>query len=207
MWTGTKARRHGGTRGGRLRRGLSIVETLIALAISALLLTATMVAIDASFRAYADTAATATTQAATRLLTHRFMSMIRTSTAHGPLVPDAGSTPPVTLNGNTISSHYIELVDMRNNLVRLEYRAADEELWATSTPLGGGAATSQPLLSGVSDCQFFAQRRQDEDNVWVLERATMDLTVDSPPDATLAIENGAPQPIRMIASTTPRQLQ
>lgn len=180
---------------------------LIALAISGLLLTATMMAIDASFRAYADTAATASTQMATRLLTHRFMSMIRTSTAHGPLVPDAGSNPPVTLNGNTISSHYIELVDTRNNLVRLEYRSVDEKLWATSTPLGGGPATSQPLLSGVSSCQFFAHRRQNEDDMWVLERATMDLTVESPPDATLVIENGARQPIRMIASTMPRQLQ
>ena len=202
----TKRRSDEATKGGS-RHGLSIIETLIALAISALLLTATMVAIDASFRAYADTAATASTQTATRLITNRFMSMLRTSTAHGPLVPDPGSNPPVTLSGNTLTSNYVELVDSRNNLVRLEYRSVDEELWVTSTPLGGGQAIAQPLLSGVSNCQFFVNRRLDSNNVWVLERATMDLTVDAPPDATLSIENGAPQPIRMIASTMPRQLQ
>jgi len=189
------------------RRGLSIVEMLISLAISAMLLTATMVAIDASFKAYTQTAAASATQASTRLITHRFMAMVRTSTAHGPLEPDAGSDPPVTLEGQTISSHYLELVDSRNNLVRIEFRAEDEELWLSSTPLVGGGTTEQPLMSGVIDCQFFAQRRLDKNGVWVLKLATMDLTVQPPPDATLPIEGGAAQPLRMVASTMPRQLQ
>ena len=179
---------------------------LTALAITAMLLTATMVATDASFKAYAQTVAQASTQAATRMVTHRLMSMVRTSTAHGPLMPDAGAQP-ITLNGDTITSNYLELVDSRNNLVRVEYRAQEQELWATITPLAGGAATSQPLLSGVTDCTFFVHRRLDEDNVFVLERATMDLTAQPPADATVELENSKPRPVRVVASTMPRQLE
>jgi hypothetical protein len=180
---------------------------LTALAITAMLLTATMVATDASFKAYAQTAAQASTQAATRMVTHRLMSMVRTSTAHGPLMPDAGAQPPITLNGDTITSNFLELVDSRNNLVRVEYRVQEQELWATITPLAGGAATSQPLLAGVTDCTFFAHRRVSEGNVFVLERATMDLTAQPPADATVELENGKPRPVRVVASTMPRQLE
>lgn len=75
-------------------RGLSIVELLISLAIVAMLLTATMVAIDASFYAYASAAESASTQTTTRLAVHRLNALIRTSTAHGPLLaelPEAGT--------------------------------------------------------------------------------------------------------------------
>lgn len=65
--------------------GLSIVELLISLAITAMLLTATMVAIDASFYAYASAAESASTQTTTRLAVHRLNALIRTSSAHGPL--------------------------------------------------------------------------------------------------------------------------
>ena len=186
---------------------LSLIESLIALAITAILLTATMVAIDASFKAYAQTAAQSSSQAATRLLTHRLMSMIRTSTAHGPLMPDELADPPIVLEGNTIRSHYLELVDSRNNLIRVIYDAAGQGLWVTTTPMAGGTAVIEPLLHGVSDCTFFATRRLDDDDVWVLERASIDLSVQPPLDTTFQIESGPPGTIRVIASTMPRQLQ
>lgn len=179
----------------------------MALSISALLLTATMVATNASFRAYADACEQASSQAATRMITNRLLTLVRTSVAHGPLVPDSSANPPVTLSGDTISSNYLELVDPTGNEVKMEYRSATKELWLTMTPAAGGAAVSQPLLGGVTAANFSLIRRLDDDGVWVLERGTMDLTIRPGADATLALENGHPSDIRVIGSTMPRKLQ
>lgn len=188
-------------------RGLSLPELLISLAISAALLVATMVALDASFRAYADAAEQASTQAATRMVTNRLLALVRTSTAHGPLVPDGLAVPPVTLNGNIITSSFIELLAPNNDILRVEYRTATQELWLITTPAGGGPAQPQPLLGGVTNAQFFASRRMNDQGLWVLDRGTIDITVVPDNDATLAIENGVATPIRIIASTKPRKVQ
>ena len=190
----------------RRAAGLSLVELLIALAITAMLLTATMVAIDASFKSYASAAEQASAQSGLRMVTHRLLKLIRTSTAHGPLLPETGP-PEVTLDGVTLTSPYIELLDAQNNIVRVEWRSADQELWVLSTPATGGTTEEHPLLGGVTNAQFFAVRRQDADGLWVLDRATMDVTVQPGADATLALESGSSAPVRIIASTMPRRLE
>ncbi|MGB0767446.1 MAG: prepilin-type N-terminal cleavage/methylation domain-containing protein [Phycisphaeraceae bacterium] len=188
----------------RLRsRGLSLVEMLISLAITAMLLTATMVAIDASFQAYAAAAESASTQTSTRLVTHRLLSLMRTSTAHGPLLPETG----VTLAGTTLTSPYIELLDPDGNLIRLEYEDDEDMLYVTVTPFGGSVATKEPLLGGVTQCEFKLSRRLDEDGVWILERGSIDFTVEPDRDTSLAIEGDAAEPMRVIASTMPRKLE
>lgn len=191
----------------RRARGLSIVELLISLAITAMLLTATMVAIDASFRAYAAAAESATTQTSTRMIVHRLLTLIRTSTAHGPLVADPYSDPPVIVDSsNTVYSHYLKLIDSKGNLVRVEYREDSQELWLLITPYGSTTQSEQPLLGGVTACQFYAQRRTDDEGVLVLERGSIDMTVQPDADTTLEIESGGTPPIRVIASTMPRKL-
>lgn len=186
--------------------GLSLVEMLISLAITGMLLTATMVAIDASFRAYAAAAESASTQTSTRLVTHRLLTLIRTSTAHGPLQPDASSDPPVTQDGNTLKSPYLELIDARGNHIRVEYRADEQEMWLITTPYQSTTPEAQPLLGGVTNCKFYAHRRQDRDGVWVLERASMDITVEPDKDTTLTIESSNTQAVRYVASSMPRKL-
>lgn len=176
---------------------------LISLAITAMLLTATMVAIDASFQAYAAAAESASTQTSTRLVTHRLLSLMRTSTAHGPLLPETD----VTLVGNTLTSPYIELLDPDGNLIRLEYESTDEMLYVTVTPYGGSVATRQPLLGGVTQCEFNLVRRLDDDGVWILDRGSVDFTVYPDDDSSLAIEGDAAEPMRVIASTMPRKLE
>ncbi len=176
---------------------------LISLAITAMLLTATMVAIDASFQAYAAAAESASTQTSTRLVTHRLLSLMRTSTAHGPLLAESG----VTLSGNTLTSPYLELLDPDGNLIRLEYDSDDEMLYVTITPYGGSVATREPLLGGVSQCEFKLVRRLDDDGVWILERGSIDFTVHPDEDSSLAIEGDAAEPMRVIASTMPRKLE
>ena len=66
------------------RRGFNLVELLIALAISAALLTATMVALNASFTAYQMTTEVASTHTIGRLTIERMQALIRTGTDFGP---------------------------------------------------------------------------------------------------------------------------
>jgi len=179
------------------------VETLLALAITSMLMAATMAATHASFRAYADACEQASSQAATRMITNRLLTLIRTSTAHGPLMPDGAS---VTLSGTTITSDYIELLDPNGNYVKMSYKSSTKELWLAMTPAGGGAEVSQPLIGGVTAASFYAVRRMNDEGLWILDRGTVDLTVEPGSDATLAIEAGKSQTIRVIASTKPRKL-
>ena len=195
-------------RGVRRRAGLSLVELLISLSITAMLLTAVMVSLDASFQAYAAAAESASTQTTTRLIVHRTLTLIRTSTAHGPLQPDTTTTPPVTLTGTkTIHSHYLDLVNPKGDLIRLEYRVAEEMIYASITPFGGSVTTTEPLLGGVTECEFVMTRRLDIDGVWVLERCSVDFTVMPDADTSLAIEGDSTPPVRVVASTMPRKLE
>jgi len=192
--------------------GLSLVELLVSLAITAMLLTATMVAIDASFQAYAAAAETASTQTATRMVVNRLLALMRTSTAHGPLLPDPTDTPPVVLlpDGNTIDSYYIEVINQQGEFIRIEYRAATQELWLwiddNGTPDFQAGDTQQPIMGGVTQAHFYTHRRIDKDGVLVLERGSIDMTVVADEDNTLALEGAELPPIRVIASTTPRRL-
>ncbi len=67
----------------RLRRpsGFSLIEMLVALAISGLMLTAAMVALDSSFKGYKITTDSASTHVVSRLVMTRLSSMIRTGTS------------------------------------------------------------------------------------------------------------------------------
>ena len=62
--------------------GFTLVELLMALAISAVLLTALTVALNASFHAYATAARSASTHASARLVMYRLLGAIRTSSLH-----------------------------------------------------------------------------------------------------------------------------
>jgi len=180
---------------------------MVALAITAMLLTATMAALDASFKAYADASEQASTQIASRMVSERLMQLIRTSTAHGPLLPDASADPPVTYDAttNVITSNFIELLDQNGDLLRIEYRVDDQELWLIRDPLTA-TPIEQPIIGGVTNAQFFVKRRTNAERLLVLERGTVDITVQPDEDTTLSIENGASQAVRIIASTTPRRL-
>jgi len=190
-------------------RGLSLVELLISLAITSMLLTATMVAIGASFQAYAAAAETASKQTATRMVTHRLLTLMRTSTAHGPLEPSSSTDWPVTtVNGdaNMLESKHIELIDDAGNFVRVEYRADEQELWVITEPYGTSDEQAHPLLGGVTDCKFHVRRRIDEHGVLVLERGSVQLQVERDEDNTLALETSSNTTIHIIASTRPRKL-
>jgi len=189
-------------------RGLSLVEMMVSLAITAALLTATMVAIDASFKAYAIAAESASTQTATRMVVNRMLTMMRTSTAHGPMLAGTG----VTVSGNVVTSPYIEIIPpgiQSERLYRISYDDVAQQINLTEIDFSSGSdvtVQTQPIIGGVTDCEFQLLRRRDNDGVWVLERGSVDFTVEADDDSSLDIEVGEVPPVRVVASTKPRRL-
>lgn len=156
----------------RRAAGLSLIELLIALAIISALLTATGVALDVSFKAYAVATQSASTQSSTRLLTNRLLTNIRSATAHGPLstVDENGNAiDGVTLDDNTLVSDFIAFVDRRGDAVELKYDAVNNRLRMTRTLVG--EANARPpvnILEGVTACEFRLRTEFDDDGVAVL---------------------------------------
>jgi prepilin-type N-terminal cleavage/methylation domain-containing protein len=197
-------------------RGLSIVELLIALAISSLVLAAVTAAIDASFYAYASASEAASTQSAARLVMQRMTIMVRTTTLHDAYDPDdpaltlaSPSQPPVQAVG-------IQMVDPDGQLLRVwwavnvDYDDDDlGDLWYQA-----GAAAAQPMLEMVrvqrtadGDPYLFTLASRSSSDGLLLRRATIDLTAEPGSDHTFALETyqSSAEPVRIIASTSPRR--
>ncbi len=198
----------------RDRRGFTIVEMLIALTISATLLTATLAAFDASWRAYKHTTEAASTHVVSRIVAHRVLSLIRTGTEFGPYPEDV-----LDATQNPLTSTFMEFVAEADRaagldrITRLERRSVegstgDFELWYVL--LDGSAnppslIEERPLLTGVREAMFILEY----DIGPRLQRATLDLTivpndVEDIRTATLGAETPA---IRLVASAVPRQLE
>ncbi|MEM1107921.1 MAG: prepilin-type N-terminal cleavage/methylation domain-containing protein [Planctomycetota bacterium] len=188
-------------------RGLSLIEMLVALAISSALLTATAVAIDTSFKSYAIAAESASTQTSTRMVINRLLTLIRTNEAHGPLlVADADAGETVSISGDILTSSYIELIDGNRDTIKISYDATNQELILTRAPFSGATPTTQPILGGVTACTFNLARRLTNDGIYVLERGSINFTVQADDDASLDLEDGDVPPVTVIASTKPRRL-
>ena len=206
------------------RGGLSLFELLIALAIIASLLTATGVALDVSFRAYAIATQSASTQASSRLLTNRLLTNIRNAVAHSPvaLTQEEEDLGAVLVAGSDtmIRSPFIGFVDRNGDDIRLQYFDSNtpvpgndetpgpNELWMRRIVTEGvvETVTLQPVLKGVTSCVFSMERGRDADGIYVLRRATFDFTVEAGDDSSLQIEAGDVPPVRVIASTKPRRI-
>ncbi len=199
--------------GPRPARAFSIAEMLIALAITGMLLAATLSALDASFKSYKNTTETASTHVVARIVMHRIMTMVRTGAEFGPYPDD-----PLDPAQNPITSDFIEFqisgepgADDRG-VVRIERRPAPVgsqspwELWYTRTDFVAGAVTSvedRPLSRGVVDARFTL----DYDVGPRLRRATVDLTLR--PDSEQGDAIGGrldTQTLRFVSSVAPRRL-
>lgn len=70
------------------RRGLSLIEMMIALAISATLLTSAITALDVMFKGYKQTTESASTHVVSRIVMTRLLGMLRTGVDFGPAPTD-----------------------------------------------------------------------------------------------------------------------
>lgn len=110
------------------RRAFSLIEMLMALAISSALLTAALVALDTMFKGYKQITESASTHVVSRIVMNRMLSMIRTGSEFGPIpnnVLDTGQNPRF--------SDYFEYVSQRDNagditqVTRIEYRRPGQD--------------------------------------------------------------------------------
>lgn len=192
----------------RTVRAFSLVEMLIALAISAALLVATLFALQTSFLAYQVTADQASTHAVARLVVHRMIAMIRTGQDFRPF--------PENVHDQYVASDFIEFYhpDTGQVITITWDRNAGQLLYAidggySAVLLEGVVARTDPTGAVVHPflIEWEPGRR--------VYRVTIDLMVI--PDDTIStsadsymtddpddLEDGAVRPIRLIASAMPR---
>lgn len=190
------------------RRAFSLVELLVALAISVALLTATLVALDASYTAYQRTTREASTHTISRLTMERIMTLIRTGEQFGPL--------PINPNDSIVTSNFIEVIttDDEGNEYGLvvDWDADDEALYIRIfNPETGDITASYILLEGV-----IATVDPDSGDVippftlqyelgYTLHRATINLSVIPDDNQSVQIEGTESNVIRMVATAMPRR--
>lgn len=200
----------------RRQGGLSIVELLIALALSALLLTALAVALNASFHAYATAAESASTQSSSRMVMQRMLSMIRNGTLHDAYDPNDAAVSLASPSEPPVKSVGIQMVSPHEELLRVWWQAntsySDSSLGDLMYAVDG--QTPQPLLERVRASKtsngnpyVFSMASRSSENGLLLSRATIDLEVEPGADATLALESarGASEAVRLVGSAMPRR--
>lgn len=183
------------------RRGFNLVEMLIALVITATLLTATMVALDASFMAYQATTEEASTHTISRLIMNRMLTLIRTGREFGPF--------PVNPQDSLVQDDFIQFLTPNGEVLELRWVEVEEALYVIRDP--GGLDEWNLLLEGVI--------RQDDPNnpgdyirPFTLEyklgrrlyRATIDLTVVPDDNMSVTLDGDNQRVIRLVASAMPR---
>ena len=200
-------------RDSRGRSGFTIVEMLIALAITSSLLTATLVAFDAAWRSYRYTTEAASSHVVARIVTTRLLTLIRTGSRFGPFPDDVLDVAQNPLTSNSLE--FITEADRlagNGHITRIERRAAPDpngpyELWyvvldGTQNP--AVVVDQRPLIRNVAEAMFILQYEPGPR----LVRATVDLTINPNDDQAVAIKVGDATPtIRLVASAVPRQLE
>ena len=182
----------------RRRRGFSLVEVLIALAICAALLVATLAALTASFRAYRATTEQASTHVAGRVILHRILALVRNGVAFGPLPDDARE--------RYVASDRMLFVDGEGREIEIELDRGSSTLM-----IAIDGSDPEILLAGVRGP---VDDDGDELGAFLLEyehgtrlvRANFDLTVDADPGLRLEVEGDEVVPLRLVGSTSPRRL-
>lgn len=198
------------------RRGFSMVELLLALAIVSMVLTSAMVALDAAFKGYRATTDTASTHVVSRLVMNRMIAMIRNGTEFGPFPSDVLN--PLQ---NPMDSSFIEFVSFEDEdtdirqVTRIEFREAGDgedygALWFMLYTFEAGVQQGEPvearMIPNVEAASFELQYSVGPK----LDRATIDLLIrpndDLDPIGVEKRNENNNEPIRLVGSATPRRL-
>lgn len=200
---------------GSRTRGFSIVEMLIALTISAMLLTATLGALDASWRSYKMTTESASTHVVSRIVVSRILALIRTGTQFGPYPADVLDASQNPVPDNHVLEFVAEsdrLAGNENIVTRIERRAVSGrtdmyELWYMRLDNSTEPATlidERPMLRNVREALFILEYAAGPR----LIRATLDLTIQPNDEQDMNVGVGGETPtIRLVASAVPKQFE
>jgi hypothetical protein len=189
------------------RRGVGLAEMLIALSISAALLTATAVAVDSAFKAYKVNQEQSDLTQRARLSIHRMTSLIRQTEVHAPYTP-ALATQFST--GKTVSDTGVNMYDLQGNQVTFRYDSANKRVLAVVTP-PSSTAKSYPLCEGVESFSVKLEPMRSSKSIrsgggWdLLRRVTILLTVKTNNSTALKGEGVGHQTVTISASVMPRR--
>jgi prepilin-type N-terminal cleavage/methylation domain-containing protein len=193
------------------RRGVGLVELLVALAISAALLTSVAVAVDASFKAYAANQANAQLTQRARLTVNRLMVYIRSTTQH---LPDDDAAQDDFENGLVCNASAIRMMlDDSNGVI---FRQESNELKYVPFTITGGVLTentARTLLTGVGTGDFnvtfepqrSAQAIKTGAKYDQLKRATITLTLHNDAKTTVSGEQTTDHSVTFSTSVMPRR--
>ncbi|GMV27206.1 MAG: hypothetical protein AMXMBFR58_32370 [Phycisphaerae bacterium] len=196
----------------RTRHGFSLIEMLVALTITATLLTASLAALDASFKAYKHTTDAVSTHVVSRIVMGRLTAMIRTGAEFGPFpldVLDPGQNP--------LDSTFIEFTAIEDEetgvrrVVRVERRDALStdrgpfELWYVQQDFENDIlqqTSESPLITNLQSVNF----RLEFEPGPRLARATIDMIVEPDDDQGGKIATDLESnKLRLVASVVPRK--
>ena len=181
----------------RRHTGFSLVEVLIALAISVVLLLATMIALRSSFETYRRSAESVSANVSGRLIVERIQMMIRGGVDFQPL--------PAGPNTNSVDSDTISIQAADGTWTTIRWDAASDTIrWEQG-------ADSWPLLEGVT--QFVAGagmpvspfRMRFRDGRW-MTHATVDLVVDGNDVTGTDIDLEDVPEMRFVGAAMPRRV-
>jgi type II secretory pathway component PulJ len=186
----------------RRRLGLGLAEMMMAVMITAILLTAAAAALNASFKAYAINQEQATLMQQARIAMYRMCTMIRTCDAHAPY----NSTPLANFSvGVTVTDQGISMFDINNNEVTYRYDAASKQLLCIT------GATQNTLLEGVEQFDVTMEPMKSEVSARtagsydLLRRASITLGIRTTSSTAKVGESTGVQVVSLSTSVAPRQ--
>jgi type II secretory pathway component PulJ len=187
------------------RRALGLVEMLIALSICAALLTSVVVALNASFQAYAANQQQAQLMQRARLAMNRIVSYIRSTDTHAPPSDDAFNQ---FKTGHVVEDNGIEM--MIDNTNGLAFQQKEDRLEMIPFTISGGVQTygaPHTLLDGVGEGDFVVRFQPLEaSSTLKLKRASIKLTVRTGPTQHLTGESPHPDgSVTLSMSVMPRK--
>jgi len=175
-----------------MRRGFTLAEVLVSLAIMGVLMTGLFAAIQMSVDSYARTSADGVNRLTARLLVERMALLIRTGTSFSP-VPEEVTT-------NLIESDTLGITTASGQEVMITWNSDDETIemdvdGVSSTVLGG--------VVQLADSEVLTPFLLQYENGTILRRVTINLAVVPDPEHATAMDGGG-QTIRFTASVMPR---
>jgi type II secretory pathway component PulJ len=186
----------------RLRRGLGLIELLVALSISTALLVATAIAVDASFKAYEINQEESGLIQRARVALYRVTESIRTTQAHAP---DTASLSSQFSTGVVVTDTGIDMFDLNNNLLVYKYDSTNQRLLAVT---GGNTYT---MAEGVTLFQVKMEPMKSDESVrtggaWdLLRRVSVTISVRTNAKTTVAGDTTGQEVITLSAAVVPRR--
>jgi prepilin-type N-terminal cleavage/methylation domain-containing protein len=187
-----------------IRRGVGLAEMLVALAISAALLSAVAVAIDASFKAYKINQEHSDLTQRARLAVHRITTMIRQTESHAPATTALSAQ---FATGATVTDTGVSMYDNSDppRPVTFRYEPATQRLVAVVD------GNTHPLCEGVVGFSVRLEPMRSPRSIrtggsWdLLRRATILITVRSNASTAVKGEGIGDQQVTISASAMPRR--